>query len=110
HFLTGPERAVRPTADAVGFRYRYDPASDQYIHSVGFVILAPDATVSAYLTELDVTPTALKGALAGKVTQQSAGLLDRLGLLCFGRGALSGRFTALIETALILLNLAGMMA
>ena len=113
HFLTGAERAVRPTADAVGFRYRYDPASDQYIHSVGFVILAPDATVSAYLTELDVTPTALKAALAaaaGKVPQQSAGPLDRLRLLCFGRAGPSGRFTALVETALVLLNLAGMMA
>ena len=42
HFLTGSEAAVRAIADATGFHYRYDRASDQYIHSAALVIAAPD--------------------------------------------------------------------
>ena len=110
HFLTGPEEAVRPIADAVGFRYRYDPASDQYIHSAGIVIAAPDGTVGGYLADLDITPAGLSSALDAVNSGRLSGSFRRLLLLCFGQGARSGNYTAEIEAALICLNLAGMLA
>lgn len=64
HFLTGPEAAVRPISEAVGFHYRYDPAVDQYIHSVGYAVVAADGTISGYLTDIDIRPAALQAALA----------------------------------------------
>jgi len=110
HFLTGPEEAVRPIADAVGFHYRYDPASDQYIHSAGIVIAAPDGTVGSYLADLDIAPAGLSSALDAVNSGRTAGSFGRLLLLCFGQGARSGRYTAAIEAALVCLNLAGMLA
>ena len=110
HFLTGPETAVRPIADAVGFRYRYDAASNQYIHSTGIIIAAPDGTVGGYLTDLDVTRAELADAVNTVKSGQPSGTLGRLLLLCFGDSALTGRYTAAIETALVCLNLAGMLA
>ena len=32
HFLTGREENIKKLADAVGFRYTYDPAIAQYAH------------------------------------------------------------------------------
>jgi protein SCO1 len=109
HFLTGPEDAVRPIADAVGFRYRYDPPSGQYIHSAGIVIAALDGTVGGYLADLDITPAGLTAAL-DTVTSGQTTSFGRLLLLCFGQGARSGRYTAAIEAAFVCLNLAGMLA
>jgi protein SCO1/2 len=109
HFLTGPETAVRPIADAVGFHYRYDAAADQYIHSVGYAVAAADGEISGYLTDLDVKPEALEAGLAAAAAGEVSGPLTRLLLLCFGQGALSGRYTATIETVLVLVNLIGML-
>ena len=110
HFLTGPETAVRPIAQAVGFRYRYEPASDQYVHSAGIVIAAPDGTVGGYLTDLGVTSAGLADAVGAVKSGQTSGALGRLLLLCFGQGTQPGRYSAMIETALVCLNLAGMLA
>jgi len=110
HFLTGPEDAVRPMAEAVGFHYRYDPASDQYIHSAGIVIAAPDGAVGTYLTDLDITPTALTAALDAVNLGRPADTFSRLLLLCFGQSAQRGRYTPIIEAAIICLNLAGILA
>ena len=108
HFLTGPEAAVRPIADAAGFRYRYDPASDQYIHSVGYVAAAAEGTISSYLPELGITTAQLRDALAAAENRQPRPAFERLLLLCFG-GTPHGRYTGLIETALVLFNLAGVL-
>lgn len=110
HFLTGPEAAVRPIADTAGFHYRYDPASDQYIHSTGITLAAPDGVIRGYLGDIDVTPAALTAALDGARSGQSTGPLGRLLLLCFGGSPVSGRYTPLIEASLILFNIAAMLA
>ncbi len=41
HFLTGDEESIRRLADAVGFRYRYDPESDEFAHAAGITVLTP---------------------------------------------------------------------
>jgi protein SCO1/2 len=110
HFLTGPEPAVRPIANAAGFRYRYDPSTEQYIHSAAIVIVASDGTVRGYLGDLDVMPAALAAALDVVDTGRDLGPLGRLLLLCFSRNGTSGRYTSLIEASLILFNIAGMLA
>src|SRR5438067_3272378 len=109
HFLTGPEPAVRPIADDAGFRFRYDPATDQYMHSAGIVIAASEGAVRGYLADIDVTPAALAAALDTVNAVRDLGPLGRLLLLCFGGNA-SGRYTPLIEASLVLFNIAGMLA
>ena len=109
HFLTGSEAAVRPIADAAGFHYRYDRASDQYIHSGALVIAAPDGAVANYVADLELTPATLAAALDTANAGRTTGPLQRLLLLCFG-GSASGRYTPLIEAALVLFNIAGILA
>ncbi|MBV9825436.1 MAG: SCO family protein [Alphaproteobacteria bacterium] len=110
HFLTGPESAVRPIADAVGFHYRYDAATDQYIHSAGYVVATREAAVSTYLPELSVTPATFQEALGAAEAGQATTPLRRLLLVCFGHGAAAGRYTPAIEIAVLAFNLAGLLA
>ncbi|MFZ0793945.1 MAG: SCO family protein, partial [Candidatus Korobacteraceae bacterium] len=41
HFLTGQQPQIQQLADAVGFHYRRDPASGQFIHATGLMIVTP---------------------------------------------------------------------
>ncbi len=46
NFLTGSAASVRRIADTIGFPYRYDAATDQFIHPAGFILAAPDGRIS----------------------------------------------------------------
>lgn len=49
HFLTDNENHTKALADLVGFKYRYDPKADQYVHPATFLVLTEDGKVSRYL-------------------------------------------------------------
>lgn len=49
HFTVGTEAETRRLADAVGFRYTYDRASDNIVHPAGIMILTPQGKISQYM-------------------------------------------------------------
>jgi protein SCO1/2 len=93
HFLTGTPSAIEPLAEAVGFRYDFNPATGQYAHAAGIVILTPDGRVARYLYGIDFPMRdiefGLMEAAAGRVGTPIAKLL----LLCYDYDAASGRYT-----------------
>ena len=52
HFLTGQSDSIRNLTDAVGFRYRFDPVQNQYIHASGIMILTPTGKISRYFYDV----------------------------------------------------------
>lgn len=105
HFLTGPEAAVRPIAEAIGFPYRYEPELDQYRHPAGFVVASADGRVSRYFLGAGGSEAELTAALAGVPGNDAPGPLRRFLLLCGADGVLSGRFTVPVLTAFSVANL-----
>ena len=63
HFLTGDEDQIKRLADAVGFKFVYNPRKDQYIHSAGLVVLTPDGTLSRYFYGMEFPPRDLQFAM-----------------------------------------------
>ncbi len=108
HFLTGPQSLVQRVADTVGFPYRYEPALDQYIHPAGFVVAAPEGSISRYLLGVNPQPNELESALAGAVHGKALGLVKRLLLLCHGDTPQLGRYSLAIEGAFVVANLVAM--
>ena len=49
HFLTDTNNHAKPLADLLGFKYRFDPKQDQYVHAATFMVLTEDGKVSRYL-------------------------------------------------------------
>lgn len=111
--LTGPEASVRAIADAVGFEYRYDEATDQFAHAALTVAVAPDGTVARYLYGVRPDPADLADALTAAREHRSAGSLERVLMLCFRYTPSLRRHAGLIANALrggavlILVGLAG---
>lgn len=93
HFLTGDPLAIASLADAVGFRYQYDPATEQYAHGSGLVVLAPDGTVARYLFGVRFEPRDLRLALAEASEGKVGTPADQVLLLCFRYDPETGAYT-----------------
>lgn len=100
HFLTGPAANIKAVADAIGFRYRYDPSIQQYAHPAGVTILSPDGRVSRYILGLEYRPLDLRLALAeasaGQVSSPAAQIL----LLCYCYDPQTGRYSLAVSRLL----------
>lgn len=62
-FLRGEKRDVDALADAVGFRYRFDPATGEFAHQATLVVLTGDGRVSGYLHGITYPSATLRAAL-----------------------------------------------
>ena len=74
-YLVGAERSIRTLADSLGFRYAWDPRTEQFAHPAVIFALTPDGTISRYLHGVQFAPAelaaALRSAAAGEVSVAS---------------------------------------
>jgi len=96
HFLTGNTPAVHALAQTVGFEYRFDPATRQYAHPSGLVILTPEGKVSHYLFGVTFASRDLYTALKDASQKRVASPIQELILLCFHYNPLTGKYSPTI--------------
>jgi protein SCO1/2 len=60
----GDASAIDQLSRAVGFRYAPDPATHQFAHPAGVVVLAPDGRVASYLGGVSFPAGQLAAAIA----------------------------------------------
>ncbi|HXF09767.1 MAG TPA: SCO family protein [Desulfuromonadaceae bacterium] len=83
HFLVGDSATIQRFADEIGYRFAYDPATRQFAHPSGFIVLTSAGKITRYFSgitfsasDLDIT---LHDAAAGKTETSS----QSVPLLCF---------------------------
>lgn len=92
HFLVGDEKTVRNIADSVGFQYEYDPATQQYAHASGIVVLTPGGRVSKYFYGIDYSTRDVRLGLVEASAGRIGTAVDELLLYCFHYDPLTGRY------------------
>lgn len=100
HFLTGEQPAIEALASAVGFRYAYDAANDEYAHAAGIMVLTPDGTLSRYLYGLGYSPRDLKLAIVDASDRKVGSLADQILVRCMSYDAATGKYHFAIFAAL----------
>ncbi len=92
HFLTGRPDAIKQITDAVGFKYAYDPAIDQFAHPALLTVLTTGGQVSKYLYGIEFAPRDLRLALteAGQGTVGTA--VDQALLYCYHYDPETGKY------------------
>ncbi len=100
HFLTGKKTEIDRVAKAIGFQYRYDAASEQYVHASGLAIATPDGEISQYFLGLDFPTKRLRRALVHAADGQVGGVVDQILLLCFHYDPLTGQYGLAIANVL----------
>jgi len=83
HYLVGGQDAIEDLAQAVGYRYYYDPETDQFAHASGIMVLTPSGKISSYYLGIEYLPRNLKLALMDAADGMIGSLADQVILLCF---------------------------
>ena len=92
HFLTGRQAAITELTGAVGFRYVYDAAIDQFAHPAAITVLTPAGHVSRYLFGIEFAPKDLRLALVEASAGRIGTRLDQALLFCYHYDPESGTY------------------
>jgi protein SCO1 len=98
--LRGDAGNVHQLTDALGYRYRYDAAADQFAHPAGALVMTADGRVSRILSSLALNPRDLRLALVEAGAGHIGTFADRLTLLCYGFDAAHGIYAPAIARML----------
>ena len=105
HFLTGDEANIKALTDAVGFHYRYDPATDQFAHASGIMILTPQGKLSRYFYGVEYAPIDIRLGLVEASHNKIGSLTDEALLFCYHYDPATGKYGAV---AVDFLRIAGL--
>ena len=94
-FFTASADAAHDIASAVGFPYRFDRASGEFLHPAGFVVVTPTGRISRYLLGLSPDPMQLRQAVSKAARDQVEPPAHPLLCLCFGYDPQEGSVAAL---------------
>lgn len=110
HFLTGSQQSIEALTKAIGFHYRWDEPTQQFVHASGIMLLTPDARLSRYFYGVDYEPKDLKFGLMESSKNRIGTPVDQLLLFCFHYDPITGRYGLLIMSILRALGVATVLA
>lgn len=100
HFLTGKQVDIEKLTRVAGFRYQYDPASDQYAHASGIVLVTPEGRISRYFYGIEYHPTDLRLGLVESSENRIGSPVDQFLLLCFHYDPRTGKYGLIIQNVI----------
>jgi protein SCO1/2 len=100
HFLTGSQDSITKLTQAVGFGYRWDEASKQFIHAGGIMVATPDGRMSRYFYGIDYAPADLRMALFEASQHKISSPVNYVLLFCFHYDAAQGKYTLAVVNIL----------
>ena len=100
HFLTGEAASIAQLTQAVGFRYTYDAAKDEYAHAAGIVILTPQGRIARYFYGLEFSPRDVRLALVEAAANTIGSPVDQLLLYCYRYDPATGGYTLVVRRVL----------
>jgi protein SCO1 len=100
HFLTGSADSINALASAVGFKYHYDPRTNQYAHATAIMILTPQGHISRYLYGVDFPPKDLRMGLVEASQGKIGNPVDQVLLYCYHYDPATGKYGAVVNNIL----------
>ena len=100
HFLTGQQEEIKQLADAVGFHYKRDAATGQFIHSAAIMIVTPQGKLAQYYYGVEYSPKDLRLGLIEASRNKIGNLVDQVTLYCYHYDPQNGRYGAAISNIL----------
>lgn len=97
HFLTGDEPQIKQLADAVGFRYAYDPDTKQFAHASAIMLLTPEGKISRYFYGIQYPSRELRLGLVEASEGKIGTPVDEVLLFCYHYDPKTGKYGLLIS-------------
>ncbi len=109
HFLTGQQPQIKQLADAVGFHYRRDPASGQFVHATGLMIVTPAGRIAQYYYGVEFSPKDIRLGLIEASRGNIGNVVDEVLLYCYHYDPKTGRYGAVVTNIMRLAGAATML-
>ena len=100
HFVTGDQESIKRLTDAIGFQYRFDVKTQQFVHAGGIMVATPDGKMSRYFYGIDYAPADLRMALVDASQHKIGSPADYILLFCFHYDATQAKYTLAIVNVL----------
>jgi protein SCO1 len=100
HFLTGQQAEIQQLADAVGFHYKRDPRTGQFIHSAAVMIATPQGRLAQYYYGVEFSPKDLRLGMIEASRNKIGNLVDQVTLYCYHYDPKTGRYGAVVTNIL----------
>jgi len=110
HFLTGKKDQIDALAQAVGFRYAWDPEIQQYAHASGIMLLTPAGRVAQYYYGIEYAPRDIQLGLIEASKGKIGSVVDQVLLYCYHYDPRQGKYGAAVFNILRLSALATVLA
>ena len=95
-FLVGERDAIDRVAQSVGFRYAWDPRTEQYAHPAVLVVVSGRGEIMRYVYGVRFEPGEIAAALRGAAEARKPSLAERA-LRCFRFDGAAQRYAGLIH-------------
>lgn len=92
HFLTGDQAEIDRLTEAVGFHYTWDPASQQFVHASGLMLLTPEGKLSRYFYGIEYSAKDLRLGLVEASDGKIGTPVDQILLYCFHYDPAQGKY------------------
>jgi protein SCO1/2 len=96
HFLTGEQPEIKQLADAVGFHYKRDPRTGQFIHAAGIMIVTPQGKIAQYYYGVEFSPKDVRLGLIEASRNRIGTMVDQVLLYCYHYDPNTGRYGAVV--------------
>ncbi len=95
HFLTGDEANIHLLTEAAGYHVKYDPATDQWAHASGIMIVTPEGRLSRYFYGVEYAPRDVRLGLVEASENKIGSPVDQILLFCYHYDPATGKYGAL---------------
>ena len=96
HFLTGDEKNIKLLTEALGFRYRWDDATNQFAHASGIMVATPEGRLARYFYGIEYSPRDLRLGLVEASENKIGNTADALMLYCYHYDPATGKYGAVV--------------
>lgn len=95
HFIVGSKPEIDRVADAIGFKYQYDPEQQQYGHPAVIMFVKPSGHMARYLYGLEYNPNDVRIALFEAAAERSISTIERVVLYCYHYDPQDGKYVVI---------------
>lgn len=96
HFLTGNQDSIQKLTAAAGFRYKWDPQTQQYNHATAIMVVTPKGRLSKYFYGVAYSPRDLRLGLVQASENKIGTAVDAILLYCCRYNAMTGKYDLLV--------------
>jgi protein SCO1/2 len=95
HYIVGAKPEIDRVADAIGFKYEYDPEQQQFGHPAVIMFVEPTGRMARYLYGLEYDPNDVRIALFEAAAGHSISTLERVVLFCYHYDPQDGKYVVM---------------